>query len=407
MALYIYRALNTRGKSEKGSLNATSEKEAKAVLQSRNIFPLEVKVSKPFRLSLQSLFSLSSEPRLPVQKLAVFTRQFATLLQTTIPYDSALEMIFQQTNDITFKSVLSDVKGRVVEGAYLADAFSHYPRVFPPMVVNMVRSGEASGTLVMIMHRLADYYENVSRMRAKLTSALVYPVFMTIFGMGVVIFMLTFIIPKITTLFDNFGVQLPLPTRMMIGMSNLMIGYWWLFLLLALLLSWGLARFLRTERGKLFRDKVELSIPIWKELRRKLLLQRFTQTLATMLKSGVELKDALEVSSQVLDNKLYLQSMERVIFDVQNKGLPLSVALRREDRFPEDLCQMIAIGEETAALDAMLDNMTERLSREVTVMMDGATALFEPVMILAMGIAVGFIVISILLPLLQLNQLVG
>ncbi len=407
MALFTYRALTSYGKTEKGTLDAASASEAKAILQQRQVFPLEVKPSRPFSLGLNIPYLFHREPRFSVQGLASFTRQFATLLEATIPYDASLEMILQQSSDLGLKSVLADVKGRVVEGAYLADAFAHYPRFFPPMVVSMVRSGEVSGNLSMIMHRLADFYDNASRLRTKLASAMVYPIFMMLFGLGVVAFMLTFIVPRITRLFDNFGVALPLPTRMLIAISELMTGYWWLILLLAAGGAWGAARYLRSERGRLFRDRLDLAVPYWNRLRRKMILERFSQTLATMLQSGVELKDALQVSSEVLDNKLYLQAMERVIFDVQNKGLPLAVALRQSGEFPEDLCQMIAIGEETANLDAMLDNVARRLSREVSAMMDGAAALLEPVMILAMGVAVGFIVLSILLPMLQLNQLVG
>lgn len=407
MALYTYRALNPQGKTEKGTLNAASENEAKATLKARNIYPLEIKTSRPFSLGLQSLLSFSGEPRLSVQGLANFCRQFATLLEATIPYDAALDMIVQQTSDFTFKSVLSEVRGKVVEGAYLADAFAPYPKVFPNMVVSMVRSGETSGTLAMIMHRLADYYENISRLRSKLASAMVYPAFMTVFSMAVVAFMITYIVPKITALFDNFGVRLPWSTRMLIAISEAMIGYWWLLLLIALAAGWGITRFSRTERGKLFWDRLELAVPYWRDLRSKMILQRFTQTVATMLRSGVELKDALEVSSHVMENKLYLQAMERAIFDVQNRGLPLSTALRNAGMFPEDLSQMVAIGEETATLDAMLENVSNRLSREVNAAMDGATALLEPTMILVMGVVIGFIVISILLPMLQLNQLVG
>jgi type II secretory pathway component PulF len=407
VALYTYRALNPQGKTEKGTLDAASENEAKALLKARKIYPLDIKASRPLSLGLRSLFSLSGEPRLSVQGLAIFTRQLATLLDATIPYDGALEMIVQQTTDLTFKSVLSEIKGKVVEGAYLADALATYPRVFPPMVVSMVRSGETSGTLAMIMHRLADYYENASRLRAKLASALVYPAFMMVFSLGVVTFMITYIVPKITALFDNFGVTLPLTTRMLIGMSDLIIGYWWVILLAALLATWAGARFFRTERGRLLLDRLELAVPYWRDVRSKMILQRFTQTVATMLKSGVELKDALQVSSHVLENRLYLQAMESAIFDVQNRGLPLAAALRNAQLFPEDLCQMVAIGEETATLDGMLDNVSDRLSREVTATMDGATALLEPAMILVMGVLVGFIVISILLPMLQLNQLVG
>ena len=407
MALYTYRALDSRGKIERGSLNAASQKEAMAALQSRHIFPVEIKSSGETGLGLSALFSRARGPRLSVQHLAAFVRQFATLLEATIPYDSALELILQQTNEQAFKAVLSDVRGRVVEGAYLADAFSRYPRVFPPMVVNMVRSGETSGTLPMIMHRLADYYDNLSRLRSKLNSALVYPLFMMVIGAAVVTFMITFIIPKITRLFDNFGVTLPLPTRILIGTSQVIGSYWWLILALGGLAVWGGVRFLRTERGRLFRDTLELSIPFWKHLRRKIILQRLVQTLSTLLRSGVELNEALRVSSEVMGNKLYQEAIERVIFDVQNKGLSLSVALRRTAMFPEDICRMISIGEETAMLEAMLDNVSVRLSSEVIAETDAATSLFEPTLILIMGAAVGFIVVSILLPMLQLNQLVG
>ncbi|MCZ6474251.1 MAG: type II secretion system F family protein [SAR324 cluster bacterium] len=407
MTLYSYRALTPHGKAERGTLDAASASEAKAILQQRHVFPLEVKPSRPFRLGLEVSFLSGRGASLSVQGLANFTRQFATLLEATIPYDTSLEMIIQQSSDLNFKSVLAEVRGNVVEGAYLADAFAKHPRVFPPMVVSMVRSGEVSGNLSMILHRLADYYDNASRLRAKLASAMVYPIFMVLFSIGVVAFMLTFIVPRITQLFDNFGVILPLPTRILIGLSGLVTDYWWLILIVTALGAWGAVHFLRTERGRLLRDKLDLGIPYWNRLRERMILQRFAQTLATMLKSGIELKDALQVSSEVLDNKLYLQAMERVIFDVQNKGLPLAVALRQSGRFPEDLCQMIAIGEETATLDVMLDNVSNRLSREVSAMMDGAAALLEPVMILAMGAGVGFIVMSILLPMLQLNQLVG
>jgi len=406
MALYTYRALNSAGKSERGTLNAGTEKEARQILQSRNIFPLEIRASSPFSFNLQNLLSFSREPSLSTQDLAVFSRQFATLLEATIPYDTALDMIIQQTEDMMLKTVLADVKGKVVEGAYLADSMRAYPRVFPAMVVNMVRSGEASGRLTTIMHSLADYYENASRLKSKLTSAMVYPIFMMFFGSGVAAFMLTYIIPKITDLFENFGVQLPLPTRILIGLSDILTGFWWLIILLIGLSIWGIIKYLRTEQGQLWKDRLELRIPLWKNLRRMMILQRFSQTLATMLQSGVDLNDALAVSAQVMENKIYLEAMEHVIFNVQNKGLPLSVALQRETLFPSDMCQMIAIGEETAKLDAMLETMARRYSREITVITDSATALLEPVMILVMGAGVGFIVVSILLPLLQLNQLV-
>jgi type II secretory pathway component PulF len=406
VTLYSYRAVSAAGTTEKGTLQAASESDARTDLRERGLYPLDVRVSQAVRFDWRRWLRLGQGDRLSVQQLAVFTRQLATLLQATIPYDTAVGLILQETGDLAFKSVLADVRGRVVEGAYLADALAGYPGHFPPMVVNMIRAGETSGTLVGVLQRLADYYDNVGRLRAKIAAALVYPVFMTIFGFAVVLFMVTYIIPRISRLFDSFGAVLPLPTRILIGTSNLVTGYWWLLLLLGAGAFYGASRYLRSERGQLLRDRAELSLPMLSRFRRKVILQRFTQTLATLLKSGVELKEALTVATEVMENRLYLQAMDHVIFDVQNKGLPFSVALRRVPGFPEDLCQMVAIGEETATLDSMLETVATRLSQEVAATLDAATALFEPVLILAMGAVVGFIVISVMLPLLQLNQLV-
>jgi type II secretory pathway component PulF len=260
--------------------------------------------------------------------------------------------------------------------------------------------------MALIMSRLADYYENLARLRGRMASALVYPIFMMTFGMIVVIFMVTYIIPRITVLLENFGAELPVSTRILIAFSTFLTSYWWLLLIVgAGLFIWG-ARFFRTERGLLLRDRIALAIPVWNLLQRKVIMQRFTQTLGTLLESGVELKAALAIGAEVMENRVYTSAMRQVIEDVQSKGLPLALALRRTNLVPEDVSQMIAIGEETAALDAMLENVSDRLSQEITTTMEAATALFEPVMILAMGAVVGFIVVSILLPLLQMNQLI-
>lgn len=407
MPLFTYRALNAAGQTEKGTLQAVSEKEVQAVLRDRAFYPLAIRRSRPLRLSLQGWLRFGREPGLSAKELAAFTRQLSILLQATVPYDAALGMIQQESSSAALRTALADVRGRVVEGAYLADALGAYPHLFPALVVNMVRSGEASGTLVMILGRLADYFETVHRLRTRVASALIYPAFMLVFSTAVVGFMVTYIVPKITRLFENFDTALPVPTRVLIAISEVVTNQWWAILLGMVAAGWGLAWFLRREQGRALRDRVELSLPLWRDLRRKLILQRLAQTLGTMLRSGVELKEALGVTREVLENRVYLRAMERVIFDVQNRGLPLAVAMRRAGVFPEDLCQMVAIGEETASLDAMLENVANRLSYEVTSTMDAATALFEPVMILIMGAVVGFIVVSILLPMLQLNQLVG
>jgi type II secretory pathway component PulF len=405
--IFTYRALDAGGKPTRGTVNAASEGEALATLRGRQVYPLHLRPAQPFGESLKRLFRFGRQARISPRELATFTRQLSTLLGASIPYDAALRMVQAETSSPVLQGVLADVRERVVEGSYLADALATHDRFFPAMVVNMVRSGEGSGTLVVILQRLSSYYENVARLRNKIASALVYPTFMLLFSMAVVSFMVTYIVPKITRLFDNFGGVLPLPTRILIGLSDIVVGYWWLLLIGLVAAGWGFAWAFRTDFGRGLVERLELSLPVWSTFRRKLILQRLAETLATMLRSGVELNHALRVSSEVMENRIYLRAMDEVIFDIQNRGSQLAAAMRRTGLFPEDLCQMIAIGEETATLDAMLENVATRLSHEVASTMDSATALFEPVMILVMGMLVGFIVISILLPMLQLNQLVG
>ena len=407
MPLYTYKALNSAGKPEKGTLQAASEKEAHGLLRDRKMYPLDIRTAGKSRLGALAGFKLQGRASLNPKELAYFTRQLHVLLQATIPYDTALAMMQQESGNEMLRSAMEDVRARVVEGAYLADALAAHPRMFPVMLTNIVRAGEASGTLTTVLSRMAEYFENINRLRSKLTSAMIYPMFMGVFSTSVVVFMVTYIIPRITRLFDNFGAKLPLPTRILIALSNLVVNWWWLLLMIIGLGAWGTTLFLRTEKGRWAFDRTELRIPLWRSLRQKMLMQRLAQTLGTMLKSGVELKEALLVSKEVLENRVYLEAMDRVIFDVQNRGMTFAAALRRTGLFPEDLCQMVTIGEETATLDQMLENVSNRLHQEVSASMDSATALFEPVLILLVGAVVGFIVISILLPMLQLNQLVG
>ena len=406
MTIFAYRALGASGRAEKGTLNAPNLNEALSILRARDIYPIEVKPSEAGGLSQTAARVVLRRRGLSVSRLAAFARQFATLAGATVPYDQALGMILEQTPDLRLKGVLSDVRSRVMEGAYLADAFAAQGSYFPPMLINLIRSGEASGNLEHIMNRLADYYGEMHRLQTRVAASLVYPLFMMIFSLAVVIFMLTNIIPKITVLFENFNATLPLPTRILISISELITGYWWALLPALIAGVWGLLRFLRTGRGALLKDRLMLSIPYWRHVQRQLLMQRFTQTLATLLASGVELKNALAISRDVMENRIYLAAMDRVIFDVQNKGLSMSMALRRTGLFPEDIMQMIAIGEETATLPQMLEHLATRIAQEMSATMEAATALIEPVMILVMGLVVGFIVMSILLPMLQLNQLV-
>jgi len=403
--LFAYRAMTVSGKIEKGSINAVTEREARDLLRSRAIYPLDVQPAKSGGFSLRGMLRLGGRPRISNKDLAAFSRQLATLLDATIPYDTALGMIQSETANAELKRVLEGTRARVVEGAFLADAFGASNGYFPPMVLNMVRSGETSNTLVTVLSRLADYYENVTRLQTKIMGALVYPAFMLVLAVAVVSYILVGVMPQVEGMYTNLGGVLPLPTRMLLAMSDMVEAYWWLLLGGAAGLIWLTLWFFRTERGQTLKDRVELALPLWRTFRRKVIMHRLAQTLSTMLASGVELHDALLISAEVVENRVYAKALNEVIFNIRNRGMQLAAALGRSGLFPQDICQMVAVGEETATLDQMLENVSRRLSQEVSTATDAAVALFEPVMILFMGVIIGFIAISILLPMLTLSTL--
>ncbi len=403
MQNYTYKGINKEGRTVHGAITARNKQQAYLLLSERQIQTLSLRVSwfswRVWLKSRRKSFNLG--------RLANFCQQMSILLKAGIAYDAVLGMLQNESSHAHTKEMLGRVREQVAEGVYLADAMAKEPKEFPPLVISMVRSGETSGRLDHIMERLARYYEELNKLKNRLTSALVYPVFMMLFGFGVVAFLLSFVVPKVAVLFDQFGGTLPLPTRILIGSSNVLTNWWWLVLIVIVSLVRLWIRFVRSDKGRQWWHRNQLRIPIYGALLKQQLLQRFTESLSILLQNGVEMKEALEVSKQVLENHVYIQAAEHVIFDVQNRGASLSAAMRSTGVFPEDICQMAAIGEETAALDSLLSNAARRLEYELRDRLSALTSLMEPAMILIMGVLVGFIVISVLLPLFQLNQLLS
>ncbi len=415
MPIYQYRAFGENEKLHKGTYDAASEGEVHQYLRTQNLYPIEIKLSFAKHKKEGGLLKGSKEVLdwrkwLPYQKkyhtqVAAFTRQLETLLEVTIPYDKALEMIIGQTSDHSFQSILSDIRGRVVEGAHLAEAMGQYPHVFSPMYVSMVRAGENGGTLGMIMNRLANYYETQEKLRSKLKSAMIYPTFMLVFCLLVVTFMMLYIVPKITAIFEARNTILPLATRMLIAISSFLTNHWLLSLLCLVGLISGIMLYFRTSHGVRFKDRTVITLPLIKKLVVKVLVLRFCQTLGTLLKTGVDLKSSLEISKHVVVNHVFLGKLNQLIIDVNNKGLPLSAAMRRIPFFPEYVCHVVAIGVQAAKVDELLEKVAERMQMEVSNTMEGLTSLLQPLMILIMGGIVAFIALAILLPMLSMNQL--
>ena len=402
MPLYQYQAFDQAGVLRKGSEDAVSESDLRQRLRSQQLYPKEIRISRNTSRSFLPKRGTNYK-----RALTLFTRQFEVLMDATIPYDKALQLIIEQTEDVGFKEILAEVRARVVEGGSLADALQLYPKIFPEMYVSMIRSGENSGNLGTILKRLADYYETQEHLRGRLKSAMIYPAFMLVFSLLVVVFMVTYIVPKITQIFASKGTLLPLPTRILMGLSDFMVNSWYLVLIGLIILIFGFSAFLRSEFGKKVLQQLQLKAPLIGPLMQKVLIARFCQTLGTLLGSGVDLKTALEISRHVVVNQILMDQLNKMIIEVNNKGIPLSAAMGRTGYFPDYVQHVVAIGEEAARVDELLERVANRMQEEVSRLLEGLTALLQPTMIVLMGGIVGFIALSVLLPMLNMNQLLG
>ena len=411
MPIFHYQAFDATGALHKGTQDAANESEVRQLLRSKDLFPKEIRTSRFTRKSNKAKTSEGfklpefAKRRNYAKSLMLFTRQLEVLLDATIPYDKAFQLIIPQTEDHSFQSILSEIRGRLLEGESLANSMEKHPEAFPAMYISMVRSGENGGNLGMIMKRLADYYERQDRLRSQIRSAMIYPAFMTVFGFAVVVFMVTNIVPKITRIFESRDAALPLPTRLLIGLSELLSGNLLVLAVVVLLMILSGTIFLRSPSGRRFRDWTELKLPMFNRIWIKILVARYCQTLGTMLKSGVDLKTSLEIAKHVVVNRRFISALDKMIIDVNNKGVPLSAAMGKLEYFPEYVRHVVAIGEEAARVDELLEKVADRMQEEIQSLVEALTALLQPALILLMGGIVGFIALAVLLPMLSMNQL--
>ena len=411
MPIFHYQAFDATGALHKGTQDAANESEVRQLLRSKELFPKEIRTSRFTRKSNKAKTSEGfklpefAKRRNYAKSLMLFTRQLEVLLDATIPYDKAFQLIIPQTEDHSFQSILSEIRGRLLEGESLANSMEKHPEAFPAMYISMVRSGENGGNLGMIMKRLADYYERQDRLRSQIRSAMIYPAFMTVFGFAVVVFMVTNIVPKITRIFESRDAALPLPTRLLIGLSELLSGNLLVLAVVVLLMILSGTIFLRSPSGRRFRDWTELKLPMFNRIWIKILVARYCQTLGTLLKSGVDLKTSLEIAKHVVVNRRFISALDKMIIDVNNKGVPLSAAMGKLEYFPEYVRHVVAIGEEAARVDELLEKVADRMQEEIQSLVEALTALLQPALILLMGGIVGFIALAVLLPMLSMNQL--
>lgn len=407
MAAYEYRGIDKSGKEVKGVRDADNEKSLRAALKREGIFLTRVgkgKVKGGTGLSKEVDFAQYFEKIKPTD-VAVLTRQLATLVKAGIPLVEALGAVSDQIEKPKLRRVIAKIRQDVSEGATLAGAVSKHPEAFSPLFPNMIRAGEASGTLDQVLTRLAEFTEASVKLRQKIKGAMMYPIIMVVVGGLILTGMFIYVIPQITQIFADTGQELPWVTRLVIATSDFLRD--WALLVFGLLIAgiWGFRRWKKTEKGRNKWDRLKLKFPVFGPLFLMVGVARFTKTLATLLRSGVPLLTALDICKAVLENALLVQTVEDTRIAVK-EGANLADPLKRSGQFPPMVTHMIAIGERSGALDEMLEVVSEAYESQVEARISGLTTLLEPIMIVGMGVTVAIIVFAVLMPILQMNEFI-
>jgi general secretion pathway protein F len=408
MPVFEYKALDPRGKNVEGLKEADSPKTLRSVLRRDGLFLTAVVGQREADLQAKRDVSMRRflGGRISSDEVAITTRQMAVLVGAGVPLVEALTALIDQVDHERMKRVVSDVRQRVNEGSSLADALGTHPKVFTNLYVNMIRAGESSGALEVVLTRLADFTESQARLRSKIIGTLTYPAAMLVIGSAIMFILFSVVIPKITKIFEDTKVTLPWTTRALIGFSSTIHDYWWVFILTFVLVLMGFVRWRRTPEGRAAYDGFVLTAPIFGSLVRQIAIARFSRTLATLLKSGVPLLTSLDIVRNILGNVRLAKVIDDARVAIQ-EGESIAAPLKRSGEFPPLVYHMVAIGERSGQLEEMLTNVANAYDAQVESKVGALTSLLEPVMIVAMGVAVAFIVFSILMPILQINTITG
>ena len=413
MANFCYKAISANGKTVRGVVEADTERQAIASVREKGLVPLSVEsasaaVSQPgspaSRLSLKRL--LESLRPVPKTAVAAMARQLATLLHAGLPLDEALGSICAHDDMSRMQGIVSRLRDRIMAGGDLADGLAEFPNVFSSTFVTMVRAGEASGTLELVVERFAEHIEQQVALVRKVQATLAYPILMLFVGIGVVVFLLTFVIPKVTQIFADMGRALPVPTQILLAVSDGIRSGWWVLLLVILFTLLAFWRMRKTPKGRRSSHRLLLRLPGFSGVYRPLIVGHMTRTLGMLLKNGVTLLKALNIVKSVADNLLMAEAVQNMIDGVQ-AGRDLSEFMNDPLVFPPLARQMVAAGERSGQLGEMLLWVANDCENRVASRLQVVTSLMEPIMILLLGGLVGFVVIAIILPIFEMSTLAG
>jgi len=410
MAVYEYKGFDGSGADSAGIVDADSPRSARQKLRRQGVFPTDVweqKAGKATRgrgISIQIDFSRVLQ-RVKIQEVAAMTSQLSTLVGAGVPMVEALTALIDQVDNPALKLIMTEVREDVNQGDALAVALKRHPKAFSDLYINMVAAGEQSGALDVVLARLADYTDAQVRLRGKVTSALVYPVLMGCISMLIVAGLFLGVIPRIRRIFDSMGAGLPLLTRVMLGISELLQHWWFLFIFAAVAVVLGLRRWISTPTGRHLWHRWKLNMPIFGRVNRLVAVSRFCRTFSTLLDSGVPILSAVAITKSVVQNDILAAAIESAGKNIR-EGESIASPLRESGEFPPLVTHMIAIGERTGELEPMLAKISDSYDQQVDNILSALTSLLEPLLIIVLGGVVVVVALSILLPMLNLSTIV-
>ena len=402
MPHYIWTGKDKHGSKRKGEHEAPSEDAVRAHLYRIKIKPTKIKPKPKDLFENIAMF----QPKVKDEDIIIFAKQFSTMIDAGLPIVQCLEILYSQQENVTFKKMLKDIKESVESGATFAETLKKYPKVFGDLFVNMIAAGEAGGILDVILRRLSTYMEKAAKLKAQVKGAMTYPAITVAVAIIVVAVIMVFVIPVFQEMFEGLGGQLPVPTLIVVGISEFVRDNILYLIIGAVLIVFAIKKLYATEKGRLMLDSLLLRLPIFGPLVRKVAVAKFTRTMGTMLASGVAILDALDIVAKTAGNKI----VERAIYDIRYgiaEGRTMADPMLESGVFPSMVCQMIFVGESTGALDAMLGKIADFYDDEVDQAVENLTAAIEPMMMVFLGVVIGGLVVSMYLPIFKMASALG
>jgi general secretion pathway protein F len=410
MPIYEYKAMTSLGETRTGILDADSPRDAREKLRKNRLHVVNIAARRARGMRrearAQRKFALPIIRGRRGSEIANMTRQLATLLKSGIPLADALNALTEQVDHRDVEEAIRDIKEKVTQGAPLAEALAHHPQYFNDLYVNMVKAGEASGHLDLVLTRLSKFIQKQAKIRAKVTAAMTYPLLLIIIASLVVVVLLTFVVPRITLILSQTGKELPWMTQLLIGISDFLKSSWWVLLLAAFAAGVLFRSFYQTARGKRMVDRGLLGFPVLGPVFKKQSVSRFSVTLSTLLKSGIPVLDGLRIVKNIVNNAV-LSDVIEVVHTRILEGADIATPLKKSGVFPPVVGYMISVGEQTGQLEEMLDRISESYDEEIEISTQKMISVLEPILILVMAVVVGFIILSILIPILETSDMRG